>query len=77
VVEHLPSKRKALHSNPNTTKKKKKRKRKKKITLLSPVAHTYNPSYSGGRHQEDHSSKPAWQIVSETLSQKETIAKQG
>jgi hypothetical protein len=24
------------------------------------VAHTYNPSYSGGRNQEDHSSKPAW-----------------
>jgi hypothetical protein len=24
-----------------------------------PVAHTYNPSYSGGRDQEDHGSKPA------------------
>jgi hypothetical protein len=24
------------------------------------VAHTYNPSYSGGRDQEDHGSKPAW-----------------
>jgi hypothetical protein len=23
------------------------------------VAHTYNPSYSEGRNQEDHSSKPA------------------
>jgi hypothetical protein len=23
------------------------------------VAHTYNPSYSGGRDQENHSSKPA------------------
>jgi hypothetical protein len=23
------------------------------------VAHTYNPSYSGGRDQEDRSSKPA------------------
>jgi hypothetical protein len=22
------------------------------------VAHTYNPSFSGGRDQEDHSSKP-------------------
>jgi hypothetical protein len=22
------------------------------------VAHTYNPSYSGGRDQEDHDSKP-------------------
>jgi hypothetical protein len=24
------------------------------------VAHVYNPSYSGGRDQEDHGSKPAW-----------------
>jgi hypothetical protein len=24
------------------------------------VAHTCNPSYSGGRDQEDHGSKPAW-----------------
>jgi hypothetical protein len=24
-----------------------------------PVAHTCNPSYSGGRDQEDHGSKPA------------------
>jgi hypothetical protein len=24
------------------------------------VAHTCNPSYSGGRDQEDYSSKPAW-----------------
>jgi hypothetical protein len=29
-----------------------------------------NPSYSGGRDQEDCSSKPARQIVHETLSQK-------
>jgi hypothetical protein len=25
-----------------------------------PVAHAYNPSYSGSRDQEDHNSKPAW-----------------
>jgi hypothetical protein len=25
-----------------------------------PVAHACNPSYSGGRDQEDHSLKPAW-----------------
>jgi hypothetical protein len=25
-----------------------------------PVAHTYNPSYSGGRDQGDCSMKPAW-----------------
>jgi hypothetical protein len=24
------------------------------------LAHTYNPSYSGGRVQEDHGLKPAW-----------------
>jgi hypothetical protein len=25
-----------------------------------PVAHTFNPSYSGGRDQEDHGLKPTW-----------------
>jgi hypothetical protein len=25
-----------------------------------PVAHAYNPNYSGGRDQEDFGSKPAW-----------------
>jgi hypothetical protein len=30
------------------------------------VAHAYNPSYSGGRDQEDHSSKPG----GKTLTQK-------
>jgi hypothetical protein len=39
------------------------------------VAHSYNPSYSGGRDQEDHSSKPAGQIVHETISRKKTITK--
>jgi hypothetical protein len=34
------------------------------------VAHTRNPSYSGGRDQEVHSSKAARQIVRETLSWK-------
>jgi hypothetical protein len=34
------------------------------------VAHAYSPSYSGGRNQEDYGSKPAQQILSETLSQK-------
>jgi hypothetical protein len=28
------------------------------------VAHACNPSYSGGRDQEDHSSKPAWASIS-------------
>jgi hypothetical protein len=27
------------------------------------VAHAYNPSYSGGRGEENHGSKPARQIV--------------
>jgi hypothetical protein len=35
-----------------------------------PVVHTCNPRYSGDRDQEDSGSKPAWQIVRETLSQK-------
>jgi hypothetical protein len=31
----------------------------KKTNSWALVAHAYNPSYSGGRDQEDHSSKPA------------------
>jgi hypothetical protein len=34
------------------------------------VAHVCNPSYSGGRDQEDLGLKPAQQIIQETLSQK-------
>jgi hypothetical protein len=34
------------------------------------VAHTCNPSYSGGSEQEDRDSKPVEQIVHKTLSQK-------
>jgi hypothetical protein len=34
------------------------------------VAHAYNPSYLGGRDQEDLGSNPAWANSSETLSQK-------
>jgi hypothetical protein len=33
---------------------------KKQITCQVQVAHAYNPSYLGGREQEDRSSKPAW-----------------
>jgi hypothetical protein len=40
-----------------------------KQTSQTLVAHTCNPSYSGGRNQEDLSSKPAW-ANSLTLSQK-------
>jgi hypothetical protein len=32
----------------------------KERTSQAPVTHTYNPSYSGGRDQEDHNSKPVW-----------------
>jgi hypothetical protein len=40
------------------------------------VAHTYNPSYSGIKDQEDHGSKSApGQIVQETLSWKKPITK--
>jgi hypothetical protein len=31
----------------------------KEITFWVPVAHACNPSYSGGRDQDDHGSKPA------------------
>jgi hypothetical protein len=34
------------------------------------VAHTFNTSYSGGRDQEDHGSKPAQATVCKILSQK-------
>jgi hypothetical protein len=42
---------------------------------LVPVAHTYNPSYSGGRDQEDHGSQPAqanswWDPILKNPSQK-------
>jgi hypothetical protein len=40
------------------------------VVLVGSVTHACNPSYSGGRDQEDHSSKPGWQIVCETLSGK-------
>jgi hypothetical protein len=37
------------------------------------VAHTCNPSYSGGRAQEDHGLKPAWaNIVRPYLKKKKT-----
>jgi hypothetical protein len=33
----------------------------KNLTSWAPVAHICNPSYSGGREQEDHGSKLAWE----------------
>jgi hypothetical protein len=44
--------------------------KKEKEVGQVPVAHSYNPSYSGGRDQEDRSSKPAWANSSRTLSRK-------
>jgi hypothetical protein len=35
------------------------KKKQKTRNSQAPVAHTYNPSYSEGRDQEDRSSKPA------------------
>jgi hypothetical protein len=39
------------------------------------VAHACNPSYSGGRDKEDHSSKSIWAYISQTLSQKNLTQK--
>jgi hypothetical protein len=41
------------------------------------VAHTCNPSYSGGRDQEDHSSKPAQANSSQDPISKIPITKIG
>jgi hypothetical protein len=51
VVEHLPSKHKTLNSSPRTAKKQIKRKNSTAVRhwWLTPV----NPSYSGGRDQEE------------------------
>jgi hypothetical protein len=39
------------------------------------MAHACNPSYSGGRDQEDRGSKPAWVSSSLDLISKITITK--
>jgi hypothetical protein len=44
--------------------------RLRNISELVQVAHTCNPSYSGGRDQEDRSLKPAWANSSQDPSQK-------
>jgi hypothetical protein len=47
------------------------------IMCWTLVAHTCNPSYSGGRAQEDHSSKPAQaNTLRDTISEK-TLEKKG
>jgi hypothetical protein len=42
-----------------------------------PVAHACNPSYSGGRDQEDRGLMTAWANSSHTLSQKTLSQKIG
>jgi hypothetical protein len=42
-----------------------------------PVAHTCYPSYSEGRGQEDHSSKPAWANSLQDPILKKTLHKKG
>jgi hypothetical protein len=42
----------------------------------APVAHTYNPSYSEGRDQEDHSMKPPWASSSQDPILKKPITKE-
>jgi hypothetical protein len=42
-----------------------------------PVAHACNPSYSGGRDQEECSSKAAWANSSRDPILKETLHKKG
>jgi hypothetical protein len=37
-----------------------KKERKKELFSRAPVAHACNPSYSGGRDQEDCGLKPTW-----------------
>jgi hypothetical protein len=46
------------------------------ILSQEPVAHTYNPSYSGGRDQEDRSSKPVWANSSQDPISKKTHHKE-
>jgi hypothetical protein len=41
------------------------------------VAHACNPSYSGGRDQEDHVSKPAWANSSARSYLEKTLYKKG
>jgi hypothetical protein len=41
------------------------------------VAHTCNPSHSGGRDQEDHSLKPTWAISSRDPILKKPFTKKG
>jgi hypothetical protein len=54
-----------------------KKKKKKKRYHQAPVAHAYNPSYSGGRDQEDCSLKPVQANSSWDPILKKSITKKG
>jgi hypothetical protein len=48
----------------------------KKKSAGHPLTHTCNPTYSGGRDQEDRSSKPTWASSSQDpISKKKKITK--
>jgi hypothetical protein len=50
----------------------------KRKVKLAPVAHTFNPSYSGGRDQEDHSLKLSRaNSLQDPVSKKKTFHKKG
>jgi hypothetical protein len=57
AVEHLVGSTSPEYKPPSHQKKK-----KKKVLKNAWVTHAYNPIYSGGRDQEDRSSKPAWGV---------------
>jgi hypothetical protein len=50
---------------------------KDKFHSQASVAHAYNPSYSGGRDQEDHGSKPIWANSSRDPTSKKPFTKIG
>jgi hypothetical protein len=49
----------------------------KVVSSWALVAHTSNPGYSGGRDQEDCSSKPAQATSSQDPTSKKTFIKKG
>jgi hypothetical protein len=49
-----------------------------RVIAMAPVAHTCSPSYSRGRNQEDHGSKPAQaNSLQNPISKKKKITKKG
>jgi hypothetical protein len=48
---------------------------KKEIKGQAPVSHACDPSYSGGRDQEDHGLSQSREIIQKTLSQKNPLQK--